>query len=221
MPWKVPFLDGTNRSSGRNRRAKLWAVCRTLAQGRDILSKFIETIKRKGVAGESKNVKLLYLALTSRHQKKPVSAIMKGPSAGGKSFLVDQVLRFFPSSAYHGLTSMSEHALAYSEEPLACRFLILFEAAGISSDFANYLLRFLLSEGRIRYETVEKTSEGMKPRLIEREGPTGAIITTTAVRLHPENETRLLSINISEILQNKQKYPLGHIGRQRFNNRFK
>jgi hypothetical protein len=45
---------------------------------------------------------------------------------------------------------------------------------------------------------VEKTSEGMKPRLIEREGPTGLIVTTTAVKLHPENETRLLSLTVSD-----------------------
>ena len=34
----------------------------------------------------------------------------------------------------------------------------------------------------------------MVPRLIEREGPTGLIVTTTQVALHPENETRLLSV---------------------------
>jgi DNA-binding transcriptional ArsR family regulator len=46
--------------------------------------------------------------------------------------------------------------------------------------------------------TVERTSEGLKPRLIEREGPPGLIVTTTAVKLHPENETRLLSLTVSD-----------------------
>jgi len=197
MAKAVPLAQAIDQQSLAE-KAKLWAVCRTLAEDRDILSRFTQTIERLGVAGESKNLRLVYLMLTSRHQKKPVSGILKGPSAGGKSFIVDQVLRFFPSSAYHALTSMSEHALAYSDEPLVCRFLILYEAAGISTDFANYLLRSLLIEGRIRYETVEKTSEGMKPKMIDREGPTGTIITTTQIRLHPENETRLLSVNISD-----------------------
>jgi hypothetical protein len=76
--------------------------------------------------------------------------------------------------------------------------LVLYEAAGIQEGLATYLLRSLLSEGRIRYETVEKTDQGMQPRLIEREGPTGLIVTTTAVSLHPENETRLFSIPISD-----------------------
>lgn len=64
--------------------------------------------------------------------------------------------------------------------------------------FATYLMRSLLSEGRVRFETVERTSEGMKPRLIEREGPTGLIVTSTAVKLHPENETRLLSLTVPD-----------------------
>jgi hypothetical protein len=93
---------------------------------------------------------------------------------------------------------MSDRALAYSNEPLSHRFLIIYEATGLSSDLASYLVRSLLSEGRIRYETVEKTSEGMQPILIEREGPTGLIITTTRIRLHPENETRLISITMSD-----------------------
>jgi len=193
VPW--PEMEAKQAATERD---QAWAMCRFLAEDKNILSKFARTIERLGVAGESGTTKLLYLTLTSRHQKKPVSGSLKGPSAAGKSFIVDQVLRFFPPSSYYALTSMSEHALAYSQEPLKCRYLILFEAAGISNDFANYLLRSLLSEGCIKYETVEKTADGMKPRLIEREGPTGTIITTTQVRLHPENETRLLSITVSD-----------------------
>ena len=93
---------------------------------------------------------------------------------------------------------MSERALAYSDEPLTHRTLILYETAGLNSEPASYLVRPLLSEGRIRYETVEKTSKGLKARLIEREGLTGLITTTTSASLHPENETRLLSITTND-----------------------
>ncbi len=108
------------------------------------------------------------------------------------------MLRFFPDSAYHALTAMSEKALAYSEEPLSHRFLVLYEAAGLGGGFATYLVRSLLSEGRLRYETVEKVNGELKPRVIEREGPTGLIVTATAARLHPENETRMLSLGVTD-----------------------
>ena len=151
-----------------------------------------------GVAGEARIAKLLYLAVTSRLLERPVSVALKGPSSGGKSHVVERVLSFVPESAYYALTAMSERTLAYSEEPIKHRFLVIYEAAGMSGEFATYLMRSLLSEGRVRYETVEKTSEGIKPRLIEREGPTGLIVTTTAVKLHPENETRLLSLTVTD-----------------------
>ncbi len=61
----------------------------------------------------------------------------------------------------------------------------LYETAVMSGDFATYLIRSLLSEGYLRYETVEKTSEGLRPRPIEREGPTSLVATTTTVKLRP------------------------------------
>ena len=177
---------------------KAWAECEDLVLVPNILERFAEDLSRSGVVGESRLAKLLYLAVTSRLLERPVSVAMKGPSAGGKSYLTERVLGFFPDEAYYALTAMSEHALAYGDEPLSNRFLVLFEAAGMDSELATYFVRSLLSEGRLRYETVEKTSEGMKPRLIERDGPTGLIVTTTAVKLHPENETRMLSLTVTD-----------------------
>ena len=76
---------------------------------------------------------------------------------------------------------------------------VLYEGAGVNSDFADYLLRSLLSEGHIRYEVTERAQGGgFETRLVEREGPTGLIITTTSLKLHAENETRMLSLPITD-----------------------
>ncbi|MEI8334703.1 MAG: hypothetical protein WCH74_12760, partial [Chloroflexota bacterium] len=174
----------------------------SIATAPDLLSDFAMVLHSRGVVGEDRFAKVVYLALTSRVLARPVSVVAKGPSSAGKSFVVQEVVEFFPAAAYYALSSMSEHALAYSTEPLSHRFLILYEAAGLESEFASYLLRSLLSEGCIRYETVEKKKgEGMVPRLIVRDGPTGVILTTTAVSLHPENETRLLSVPANDTPQ--------------------
>src|SRR5262249_17514319 len=89
-------------------------------------------------------------------------------------------------------------ALAYSTEGLRHRHLIIYEAAGMAGEFASYLIRSLLSEGRLRYETVVKTRDGPISKVIEQEGPTGLIVTTTSLGLHPENETRLLSVTVTD-----------------------
>jgi hypothetical protein len=192
-----PWVE-LERAEARATSQEAWEHCNELAKAPNLLERFAAELAQSGVAGEVRTAKLLYLAVTSRLLEKPVSIALKGPSSGGKSYLTEQVLRFFPKSAFYSLTAMSEKALAYSEEPLSHRILVIFEAAGMSGEFATYLIRSLLSEGCIRYELVEKTAEGLRPRLIERQGPTGLLITTTAVKLHPENETRLLSLTVTD-----------------------
>jgi hypothetical protein len=193
VPWQeiaAEALEGERQAA--------WHHCQTLANDPCILDRFSETLRRGGVVGEDRNAKLLYLALTSRFLDRPVSIAVKGPSAGGKSFVLQKALTFFPEAAYHALTGLSEKALAYGEEPLEHRFLVIFEAVGLQGEFGSYLMRTLLSEGRLVYEVTEKAGEEYRTRRIEREGPTGLIVTTTAVSLHPENETRLLSLTVKD-----------------------
>ena len=193
IPWTA--IDAKERASAR---AEAWNACADLAKTENILGKFDQTLATVGLVGERRVAKIIYLAVTSRLLDRPVSIAVKGPSSGGKSFTVESVLRFFPSDAFYALTAMSDRALAYSTEPLKHRHLVIYEAAGMASDFATYLIRSLLSEGRLRYETVEKTRDGLVSKFIEREGPTGLIVTTTSVRLHPENETRMLSLTVTD-----------------------
>jgi hypothetical protein len=169
-----------------------------LANEPGILACFIKDLGRLGFVGEWAAAKLIFLAVLSRLLEQPVSIAVKGPSSAGKSYLVKQVLRFFPPAAYYALTAASERALIYSKESFEHRVLIFYEEAGIQGPMATYLVRSLLSEQRIDYETVDRTTKGLKPKKIVKKGPTGLILTTTKLRLHPENETRLLSITMTD-----------------------
>jgi hypothetical protein len=200
------FMD-LAETEAEERAREAWRICEGLAQEERILDRFEEDLKRCGVAGEEKVAKVIYLALNSRHlpTRQLVNVVVKGPSSAGKTYVVEKVCGFFTEEAYHFLTAMSERALAYSEEPLSHRFLVLAEAAGMSGEFQTYLIRSLLSEGRLRYETVEKTSEGLKPKIIEREGPTGLIVTTTRTRLNGENETRMLTVRVDDTAEHTKE----------------
>jgi len=179
--------------------AESWAACKDLARDVAILDRFAELLPRCGLVGEERAAKLIFLCLITRMFERPTSAIVDGPSSVGKSHLVETVLKFFPSETHHDLTAMSERNLAFTDEPLAHRFLVLYEMAGLlGSELATYIIRSLLSEGRIRYEFVDKTAEGLKSRLIEKEGPTGLLMTTTAVYRHPENETRVIAVTVND-----------------------
>jgi len=179
-------------------RATTWHRCASLANEPRIVQAFLSALRQAGHVGEEKTAATLFLVVVSRFLDRPVSAVLKGPSSAGKSFTVEKTLQFFTPDAYYALSAMSEKALAYGMEPLAHRMLVLYEAAGLAGEWADYFVRTLLSEGRLRYEVTEQINGEFQTRLIEREGPTGLIVTTTAVKLHPENETRLLTLPVTD-----------------------
>jgi hypothetical protein len=185
-------------SEAEERAREAWGSCWELAESADILAELVADLERCRLVGERKNAELLYLAMTSRLLEKIVSVVIKGPSSGGKSYLVKLMVSFFSESAFCRFTAMSERTLLYTEEPLSHRQLIFSEASGIGGEFQEYVIRTLLSEGFLEYEFVEKTPEGLRPRRIRKEGPTGFITTTTRDRLHDENETRYLSLTVTD-----------------------
>jgi len=156
-----------------------------------------------GLVGENRAAKLVYLALTSRLFAEPVNIVVKGLSSSGKSYVVECVIRLFPPEAVYEMTAMSERALIYLEESLEHTVIVLYEAAALrenrekaDGDMAAYIVRSLLSEGRIEYPVVIRDEDSGQLRTVKltKPGPTGLITTTTAASLHPENETRMLSV---------------------------
>jgi hypothetical protein len=189
----VDAVDG-----GREGDPPLSSACAELAQAPSILDRLDADLLRAGlVAARLPAARLIYLAVVSRLHRRPVSVLVKGSSSSGKSWLVRSVLDFHPPSAYHTVSAMSERSLAYGKEPLKHRVLVLFEHDG-TGEFASYLLRSLLSEGELRYETVESGPLGLKPKVIHRAGPTALLSTSTAVSVHAENETRCLSVTLTD-----------------------
>ncbi len=171
----------------------------TLALLRRILDAVADEVRSRGLVGEERLARTLYLVLTSRLLDKQVSAGVKGHSASGKSYTVETVTRFFPPEAYLEFTGMSERALVYSTEEYAHRTLVVYEVValreGVEDDMTSYFVRSLLSEGRIDYEvTVRDKEGGFTTRKIVKQGPTNLIFTTTKTRVHAENETRILSL---------------------------
>ncbi len=193
----VPWIDEA-RHAAETAAREAWNVCQDLAMQPRILDRLPDALAARAVVGEAKAAQLVYLALVTRFDDRPVSVAVKGPSSGGKSWLTQAVVDLFPPSAVFVLTGMSEHVLAYLDEPMSHRFLVLFEAAGLYGDLATYLVRSLVSEGCIRYATVEKTKDGLRPRTIHLEGPTGLLLTTTRAGLDAELETRLLSVGVTD-----------------------
>ncbi|MFK7910025.1 MAG: hypothetical protein AB8F34_05415 [Akkermansiaceae bacterium] len=184
-------------------RAEMYPRIKHIAEAPDIMELVQKTLHERGVVGEEAITSLTYLAVTSRLLENPVNPLVKGSSASGKSFTTQKTLKMFPEGAYHVLTGGSAKSLIYTEEKFEHRMLVILEASQLNgaddNDAYAMFLRTLLSEGYIRYETVDRDDENkLVTRVIEKTGPTGLILTTTADHIHQENETRMVSAYSNE-----------------------
>jgi hypothetical protein len=153
----------------------------------------------KVMAGEHRNAKLLYLVATSRLFENTMHAAVKGPSSGGKSQIRKQVLEFFPPEDIVSFTTLSEKALLYHDGDFDHKILSMAEAVGSQEwEFQDLLLRELMSEGKLIYPCVQKVHGQLVTVKITKHGPVSFIVTTTKAALHPENETRMLSLEIDD-----------------------
>jgi hypothetical protein len=188
-------------SAGESASGRQSAVPPDLAKEQNILAKVKQAGRQLGLAGVSNLMALIYLVLTSRLLTaiRPASLVIKGPSAGGKSFPVEQIVKLVPAVEVPTFTAVTDKSLIYDDRPLSHKTLVLLEAQSLSSDFFSYMIRSLLSEGHVRYLTTEKGEDGeFHSREIVRPGPTGLIVTTIASAIESQTETRILSITVDD-----------------------
>jgi hypothetical protein len=152
---------------------------------------------RKVIAGEERNVKLLYLATTSRLFGKPMNVVIKGPSSAGKSEIRERLLTFLPPESVITFTSMSEKALIFDDRGFENKILSMAEAVSIEErGMQDMFLRELMSAGKITYTTTIRRGSNCRTFTITKTGPVSFLVTTTKDKLHLENETRMLSIEV-------------------------
>jgi hypothetical protein len=198
-PGEAQNPETTDNAPAEPTREELFEQCKGLATATCILDRFEGELRRTGVVGSVDNFKILLLTTITRFFKQPVSVVLKGDATAGKSFTVDTVLGYVPSEGYEFMSGMSEKALMYWKRDLRHKMLCIGEFAGLQSETGNPWLRQLLTEGNIRYVvTGEDRGEGRTSHDLVIEGPVGLIMTTTAQKLHPEDESRMLSLFLDD-----------------------
>ena len=176
----------------------LRATAHDIITSRDVLGMLAEHVGQS-IAGEKKLVKLLYLVGTSRLFEKAMHAAIKGASAAGKSEVRKGTLTYFPPEAIVTFTVLSEKSLLYYKEDFPHKILSMGEACGHDeAKLQDYLLRSLMSENRIDYPVAVKRSGVIETITITKHGPVAFLVTTTRNALHPENETRMLSLEVND-----------------------
>jgi Toprim domain len=176
----------------------LAASARDIIASKDVLGMLAKHLEQV-IAGEEQLTKLLYLVGTSRLFEKTMHAAIKGPSAGGKSESRKRVVHYFPPEDVIEFTALSEKALLYFKDDFQHKILSMGEARGQDeAKFQDYLLRELMSEGKLEYMVPIKHGNAIETHTVTKHGPVAFIVTTTRNTLNPENETRMLSLEIND-----------------------
>lgn len=186
--------DGLDASDSSDVHARSHDV-EELASEDDILARLQQQLCAAGYAGPTELVELVFLVLVSRLLARPLCLIVRAASSAGKSFAVETALKFASPSAAYAVHAMSEKALVFTSERLSHRILVIAEAAGLGPGFMTYGLRELISSGRLRYEYTD--FEHGTTRIVETEGPTGLVLTTTGA-VDAELSTRMLAVGVPE-----------------------
>jgi hypothetical protein len=189
----------TNTSSPVVDRLELQRRADGLVDENSILDVLHEDLKWHGYAGSTNIAKLVYLATFSRALDRPCSVVIKGPTSSGKSFAMEAALRYVIPAAYKYVSGMSEMALVHSGWDLRGMHLVIGEAAGMAEGRGRTFLRQLMSEGSVVYATVQQGKDGHHGEETPKvQGPAGVIMTTTAPMLHPEDDSRFLSVHMNQ-----------------------
>jgi len=185
---------------------ELAEIAEEIIEQKNVLALFLGESDR-GITGEDTLRQMLYLTATSRLFDKPMHLAVKGPSSAGKSVTRDYVLKFFPPEDVISFTSLSEKALYYFEDDFVHKVLSMGEAGNPEEQtFQDRIMRQLMSEGVLHYPVVQKQVDGsFKTVVIEKNGPVVFLVTTTHNKLHPENETRMLSIEVDDSAKQTKK----------------
>ena len=170
-----------------------------LLQDPRLLDRIERDLTTLGMAGESLNKRLCYLAAISRKLDDPLSLLIQSRSAAGKSTLQNLVLSLVPDEDKVVYTRMTDQALFY-QDPTALMHRVgaLEEAEGLGG--AAYSLRALQSSKQLAIATTSKdpVSGKMRSEHYLVQGPVAVLLTTTSAALDEETASRFLTVTIDE-----------------------
>lgn len=169
-------------------------------------------IEQIGIAGEKELCRQLYIIMSSRNLEKPLSGIIFGASASGKSYLIETISKMMPPEAVLQAHDITDEALYYLESgALKNRIVIAGERIedkrskrGKAEDNTK-ALREILASGKLSKLVTTKDKDGRPVTThIEQPGPIVYLESTTSTGIHDEDATRLLPLVTDESARQTQ-----------------
>lgn len=171
-------------------------------QDPELIEEIKTDIRAMGVSGDERTGLGLYLIGTSRLLQKPLSAIVRGPSSGGKSYLIQKVTALFPPESKLEAHRISPTALYYMpDNALVHKFVAGGERSRRQDDEsadATRALREMLSDGILRGVVTQKVDGRLQAIPFEKRGPIAFVESTSNSHVFAEDENRSLVFCVDE-----------------------
>lgn len=156
----------------------------------------------KQIAGEDDKKLTLFMICCSSFTNNPLGAIITGESSAGKSWLLNQVLKYFPNVIE--FTRITAAAPDRMQQNLQYKILKIEELYGWEQ--AQTSLRVLISEGRLRLLTVDPQTK--QTTILETTGIPVFLTTTTNAQIDDELLNRIFMLSIDESPEQTKKVNL-------------
>ncbi len=190
--------------------AELWPKIKKLATDPRIIERLVEFVGARGVVGENPARIAIFLTVTSRlHKRKAISLLRRGAASSGKNYLVEAIIQMVSPESLIVTSGGSPKSLPYrggKDDTNALKHKVIYipEAAAIASKHGvendnTLMLRTLISEGRLVYQTVITRNE-QEPVTVEiiKNGPIALILTSARDNIEDELLTRLMLADSDE-----------------------
>jgi hypothetical protein len=179
---------------------------------RNVLSYVGEVAGKRGYAGDTRPVCLVYLSIASRSLARPLNTAVVSESASGKNATIDAARELHPPEAVVEIRAGSARAAIYSTADYEHKVVLFAEADSIPDDGpAASAIRSLATDNCLTYDVVEQDPETKKftTRHIEKPGPTG-LLTTSTRTLTAQLNTRLLEMGLADDAEQTRRVMRAH-----------
>jgi hypothetical protein len=167
-----------------------------LTQQLDLIQLFQSHVEQLGLVGESANAAVTFCVAVSAALDNPLHLTVCGASSAGKNYLLAAVAALIPDERKKFLSGMTKQSMMYSKkDEFKHKAIFIAEYEGVAK--ADFAIRTFQSEKVIDWDTVDN-KHGLEKKNCRVEGPAAFLQATTRSVLHPENETRMLFVQMDE-----------------------
>lgn len=171
----------------------------------NLLEQTLTDLQQSGIQGESENSMILYLAMTSRKTKDPLSVICLAKSGVGKSYLMEKVAECIPQEDTKEHTQFSGNSFYYyRREEIRGKVFLIEDLDGAQA--VLFPIRELQTKKRISKTVTIKDKNGqLRTITLIVEGPVSVIGCTTKEKVYEDNANRAILVYLDNTKEQDEK----------------